>query len=389
MTPNDPHTPPAPSADSTTPPNAAADSQSPPQAAADAGAPPQIEVIGDFARLLRENRISLLVSTYDTGRVFILRAVGNGINVHFATFSRAMGIAASARSIAIGSFVTIHELYNMPALIPRLPPSAMNESPYDACFVPRVDYYTGDIQIHEMAYAGEELWFVNTRFSCLCTVQPPYSFVPRWRPPFVMGLSGDDRCHLNGLAIVDGRPGFASAFAVTDEPAGWRPTKATSGIVMEVPSGRIVAEGLSMPHSPRWHANGLWVLDSGRGTIARVDPATKRAETFADLSGFTRGLGFHRNMAFIGLSRVRESNVFGGLPLTDRLPQEERFCGVQALNLATGKVEAALKFLTAVNEIFAVQVLPDVTFPAILENPDELIATAYALSPQALAQVRQ
>lgn len=389
MTPNDPHSPPAPAAEPPTTPDTSVDSPAAPALGMQSAEPPQIEVIGDFARVLRENRISLLVSTYDTGRVFILRAVGNRINVHFATFSRAMGIAASARSIAIGSFVAIHELYNMPALIPRLPPSEMSESPYDACFVPRTDYYTGDIQIHEMAYAGEELWFVNTRFSCLCTLQSPYSFAPRWRPPFVMGLSGDDRCHLNGLAVVDGRPAFASAFAVTDEPSGWRPTKATSGIVMEVPSGRIVAEGLSMPHSPRWHANSLWVLDSGRGTISRVDQSTKRAEPFADLSGFTRGLGFFRNMAFIGLSRVRESNVFGGLPLTERLAESERFCGVQALNLSTGKVVAALKFLTAVNEIFAVQVLPDMTFPAILEGRDELVQTAYALSPPALAQVRQ
>jgi uncharacterized protein (TIGR03032 family) len=382
-------TPPAASAESPTTAPPGADASTPPPPPEVSSAPPEIEVVGDFARILRENRISLLVSTYDTGRVFIVRAVGNGLNIHFATYSRAMGIAASVRSIAIGSFYGIHELYNMPALIPRLPDSAMKESPYDACFVPRIDYYTGDVQIHEMAYAGDELWFVNTRFSCLCTLQPPYSFAPRWRPPFVMGLSGDDRCHLNGLAVVEGRPAFASAFAVTDEPAGWRPTKATSGIVMEVPSGRIVAEGLSMPHSPRWYANTLWVLDSGRGTIARVDQATKRAEPFADLAGFTRGLSFHRNMAFIGLSRVRDSNVFSGLPLTERLTESERFCGVQALNLSTGKVEAALKFLTAVNEIFAVQVLPDMTFPALLDAHDELIQTAYSLSPQALAQVRQ
>ncbi|MFO1316113.1 MAG: TIGR03032 family protein [Burkholderiales bacterium] len=350
---------------------------------------PEIEVIGDFARVLRENRISLLVSTYDTGKVFILRAVGPGLNVHFVSFDRAMGIAASTRAIAVGSFTRIHELFNMPALIPRLPPSEMKESPYDACYVPRIDYYTGDIQIHEMAYAGDELWFVNTRFSCLCTLEKPHSFAPRWRPPWIKGLSADDRCHLNGLAIRDGRPAYVTAFATSDEPAGWRPTKATSGLVAEVPSGRIVTQGLSMPHSPRWHANNLWVLDSGRGTMARVDPETGQTQTFADLNGFTRGLDFHRTLAFIGLSRVRESNIFGGLPLTERLAENERFCGLQALNLSTGKVEAALKFTKGVNEIFGVQVLPGITFPAVLDSDDELLRTTYALSPQALAQVRQ
>jgi len=321
--------------------------------------------------------------------VFILRAVGSGLNVHFVSFDRAMGIAANARSLAVGSFACIHELYNMPALIPRLPPSEMKESPYDACFVPRIDYYTGDIQIHEMAYVGDALWFVNTRFSCLCTIERPYSFAPRWRPPWIKGLSADDRCHLNGMAVRDGRPAFVSAFATSDEPSGWRPTKATTGLVAEVPSGRIVAQGLSMPHSPRWYANNLWVLDSGRGTMARVDPASGETKTFADLNGFTRGLDFHGSLAFVGLSRVRESNVFGGLPLTERLAEADRFCGVQVLNLSTGKIEAALKFTKGVNEIFAVQVLPGIAFPAVLERDDELIKTSYALSPQALAQVRQ
>lgn len=351
--------------------------------------PPKVDISPGFARLLSSQKISLLVSTYDTGKVFILRAIENALNVHFVAFDRAMGIAATARRIAVGSLVRIHELYNMPALIPRLPPSPMALSPYDACYVPRDDHFTGDIQVHEMAYGGEELWFVNTRFSCLCTLELPHSFAPRWRPPFVKGLSADDRCHLNGLAMVDGKPAFVTAFATSDEPAGWRPTKATSGLIMEVPSGRIVTEGLSMPHSPRFYADNLWVLDSGRGTIARVDRSTGKAETFADLSGFTRGLDFHRNYAFIGLSRVRESNVFGGLPLTDRLPEAERFCGVQVLNLSTGKVEASVRFETGVNEIFAVQVLPNICFPEILEPDNELVRTCYALSLQALAQVRQ
>ena len=372
-----------------TPATPAAGAPSADTAPAEAPKVPTIEVLGDFARVLRENRISLLVSTYDTGKVFILRAAGNGLNVHFVAFDRAMGIAANARSIAVGSVARIHDLFNMPALIPRLPPLEVKDAQYDACYVPRSDYVTGDIQIHEMAYAGDELWFVNTRFSCLCTRRPPHSFEPRWRPPFVKGLSADDRCHLNGLAMVDGRPGFVTAFATSDEPSGWRPTKATSGLVMEVPSGRIVTSGLSMPHSPRWYANRLWVLDSGRGTMAVVDRDTGTATTFADLNGFTRGLDFHQHFAFVGLSRVRESNVFGGLPLTERLPESERFCGVQVLNLSLGKIEAALKFTSGVNEIFAVQVLPGIAFPAILEPDDELVPSCYALSPQALAQVRQ
>jgi len=349
---------------------------------------PKVIVSPAFARILVENRIALLVSTYDTGKVFLLRATPNGTNVHFVAFDKAMGVAVNTARLMVGSKTRVQELYNMPALVPRIPASDLPGATYDACYVPRTDYVTGDVQIHEMAFAGDELWFVNTRFSCLCTIEHPNSFKPRWRPPFVKGLSPDDRCHLNGLAVVNDKVAFATAFAVTDEPQGWRPTKATSGIIMEVPSGKVVANGLSMPHSPRYYANHLWVLDSGNGTIATIDRATGSPKPFAQMSGFTRGLDFFKNYAFIGLSRVRETAVFGGLPLTERIEEKDRFVGVQALNLSTGVIEAFLKFESGVNEIFAVNVLSGMTYPMILESNDPLIDTCYALSPEALRDVR-
>jgi uncharacterized protein (TIGR03032 family) len=201
-------------------------------------------------------------------------------------------------------------------------------------------------------------------------------------------LSADDRCHLNGLAIVDDRPAYVTAFAVSDEPEGWRPHRTTGGILMEVSSGEIMARGLSMPHSPRVYGNELLVLESGRGSLARVDRRNGNLNTIAEFSGFTRGLDFWGNLAFVGLSQVRQKGTFDGLPLTDRLPEEERFCGIQVLNLATGQLQAFLKFDSGVHEIFAVQVLPGIQFPAILEDDDPLVPTSFALSPEALAQVR-
>jgi uncharacterized protein (TIGR03032 family) len=356
--------------------------------AAGTARPIEVDASPEFAQLLAANRISLLVSTYDTGKVFLLRAHQRGMNVHFVAFDRAMGIAGDMQRIAIGTKSRICELYNMPALIPRVPAPVDETARYDGCYVTRQEHVTGDIAIHEMAYVGDELWFVNTRFSCLCTLNPPHSFEPRWRPPFVKGLSADDRCHLNGLAVADNRVAFVSAFAVTDEPEGWRPTRATSGIVMEVPSGKVVATGLSMPHSPRVYANHLWILNSGHGTIDIVDRGTGRAQPFAQMSGFTRGLDFHGSLGFVGLSRVRESNVFGGLPLTERISENDRFVGVQAVDLATGKLAGHVRFTSGVNEIFAVNVLRGLHYPTILERSDELVDTVYALSPQALRELR-
>ena len=89
---------------------------------------------------------------------------------------------------------------------------------YDTCYLPRLSYITGDIKSHEIAWSNAELWVVNTRFSCLCTVHSDYSFVPRWQPSFIHQLEAGDACHLNGLAMVDQQPRYVSVFGRTTDP---------------------------------------------------------------------------------------------------------------------------------------------------------------------------
>jgi uncharacterized protein (TIGR03032 family) len=212
------------------------------------------------------------------------------------------------------------------------------------------------------------LWVVNTLFSCLCTLHENYSFVPRWRPPFVSALAPEDRCHLNGLALAVGEQGrfvprYVTALGETDTPAGWRPAKATGGCLVDVPTGRTVARGFAMPHSPRVHEGRVWLLDSGTGRLVSVDPTTAAVETVAELPGYTRGLAFNDRFAFVGLSRIRETSTFGGLPIADR--RQDLRCGVGIVDLRAGRLVARLEFQSGVEEIFAVEVLPDIRFPAL------------------------
>ena len=95
-----------------------------------------------------------------------------------------------------------------------------------------------------------------------------------------------------------------------------------------------------MPHSPRWHDGRLWVLESGRGKLAVVDPATGAREDVAEVPGFARGLTFAGRYALIGLSRVRE-HTFDGLPLT-RDRTEPLQCGVWIVDTVTGEIAGHL-----------------------------------------------
>jgi uncharacterized protein (TIGR03032 family) len=221
--------------------------------------------------------------------------------------------------------------------------------------------------------------------SNLATLDPESNFVPRWRPPFVTELEPSDRCHLNGLAMVDGQPKYVTALGETNEMHGWRPNKAKGGILMDVDTGEVITRGLSMPHSPRWHGGRLWVCESGSGTLGTVDPNSGRYEAVAAVPGFTRGLDFVGDLAFVGLSQVRESAVFSGLEITERLAPEERTCGVCVVDLRTGTVVALLEFTSGVQEVFAVALLPR-RFSDLI-NDDKLLEDSFVVPSECLGEV--
>jgi uncharacterized protein (TIGR03032 family) len=329
--------------------------------------------------------ISLLVTTYQAGKLVIVRRDADVVNTHFRNFRKPMGMAVSGQRLAIGTAQEVWEFRNVPAVSPRLNPP----NKHDAVFLPREVHFTGDVQIHEMAYVDETLWFVNTAFSCLCTYDLDHSFCPRWRPKFVSELAPGDRCHLNGLAVVDGKVKWVTALGETNTPGGWRENKKNGGILIDVDSQEIVARGLSMPHSPRWYAGKLWLLESGTGSFGYVDPQTGKYESILEIEGFTRGLDFCGNLAFIGLSQVRETAVFSGIAITERLKETERTCGVWVVDIRNGQTVAFLKFEDAVQEIFAVSALRGIVFPDLIHDDPEITGHSFVLPDDALREVPQ
>ncbi|MCI5145732.1 MAG: TIGR03032 family protein, partial [Candidatus Electrothrix sp. AR3] len=334
--------------------------------------------------------VFLAVSTYQAGKIILIREDKGTINTHFHTFNKPMGIAADGQRLTVGGRNTVWYYRNMPALSGKLEPPGR----HDACYLPRRTHFTGDIDIHEMAWGTEGLWLVNTKFCCLCTLDPDHSFTPCWRPHFISQLSPEDRCHLNGMAMKNGVPAYVTALGETDTAGEWRKNKRDGGILMSVRDNRVLTRGLSMPHSPRLYQKRLWFLESGKGGFGWFDPATLHLtrpaqvehKVVAKLPGFTRGLDFVGPLAFIGLSLVRESAVFSGIPLVEQLNAEERSCGIWVVDIRTGETVAFLRFDSGVEEIFAVQVLP-ARFPEILESSHERMNDSYVVPDEALRDV--
>lgn len=286
----------------------------------------------------------------------------------FRHFDRAMGVAVGADAVAVAGKEQIWSLRDHSEVAAQITPAGR----HDTCWLPRTSTVTGEIQCHEIAWGADEagqpeLWVVNTLFSCLAGLDPRYSFVPRWRPPFVSRLAPEDRCHLNGLAMREGSPAYVTAMAVSDEPAGWRGQRNDSGVVLDVTSGEVVTAGLAMPHSPRWYDKHLYVLNSGMGLLEQVDLATGHRETVAAVPGYARGLALHRGLAFVGLSKIRETAIFGGAPIAAY--HDQLTCGVGVIDLGTGNTRATLQFASTVEEVFDVQVVPGSRCPTFGSTP--------------------
>jgi len=325
-----------------------------------------------FAAWLAQAAGTIAISTYQAGKLAFVGWDGQQVSLMMRHFDKPLGLAIDRQRMAL---VTRHELVffaNAPLLAHDY--LEAEKGRYDALYLPRASYYTGDLHAHDLAFSREGLIMVNTRFSCLAGLSKDFSFVPLWRPKFVSDLVPEDRCHLNGLAMRDGQPAWVTALGETDAAGAWRENKAQGGVLIDVASGEIVTRGLSMPHSPRWYNNLLWVLNSGTGELLVVDPSTGQKQAVCGLPGYLRGLAFVGPYALIGMSKIREKHIFGGLPIQDR--QQELLCGVAIVDLRTGRHVGMFEFTAGCTELYDVQFLPGITRPTILNTQQETVHQA-------------
>jgi len=335
---------------------------------------PKLQIVTSRGCLewLAAEHLSLAMTTYHGGGVIMLGTKPDRCaSVHVAAFDRSMGCWSDGQTLWL---VTEHMLWR---LSNNLPDGQLDERGYDRVFAPRVGYVIGEVDGHEVSVGeGDQPVFVNTAFSCLATCDPHYSFRPLWRPPFISRLAPEDRCHLNGLAVVDGQPRYVSMHARSDVADGWRDFRERGGTIMDCQSNEIVCEGLSMPHSPRWHAGKLWVLNSGTGFLGTIDLSTGKFEPVTFLPGYARGLAFHGNAAIVGLSKPRREHAFQGLPLEDNLRTRTAAarCGFCIVELRTGSILHWARIESEMEELFDVTAIPGARRPKVLSLATNLYA---------------
>lgn len=317
----------------------------------------------NIPELLLHLNCSIAISTYQAGKVVFISPKNENQLIQLPrTFQKAMGIALEGNKMAIAckdEVIVLANSKNLATFYPKKP------NTYDAMFMPRSTYFTGALDVHDLDWGNGQLYAVNTSFSCLVKIDDNYSFTPIWKPPFISKIASEDRCHLNGMAMQNGRPKYVSAFNTGDTPQSWRAEVTTSGIIMDVDTNEIIAENLPMPHSPRLFDGELYVLLSATGELAKIDIETGKYQVVTKLGGFVRGLARCGDYAFIGLSKLRQnSSTFAKLEIAKKATQ----AGIAVVHLPTGAYVGSIQYKMSVDEIYDIQVLPDMLRPGILNT---------------------
>ena len=306
---------------------------------------------------------TLVISTYQAGKIIFVSAVdtNNLIQLPFG-FHRPMGVAATGDLLAVATRDTVEVLADSPELSSA---DLKRFGMHDRLYVPQTTYFSGEVNMHDLVWGNDGLWGVNTLFSCLVLANDTLSFEPKWFPSFITESVGEDRCHINGLALEAGRPRYVTALGESNTEKGWRRYKVSGGILIDVEKNEIILRNLSMPHSPRIYDETLYFLLSSTGELARAKLDTESFEIIAQLPGFARGMARHQNYLFIGLSRLRKSSpTFADLPIAQR----SLFSGFVVLDLQSERIVSTFKYEHGCEEIYDIQIIPAVQRPGILEK---------------------
>ncbi len=319
-----------------------------------------------MAELIAQLNCSLILSTYQAGKVIFLSSDGERIIQLPRTFNTPMGVAIKNNLLAIACKEQVIISANSPDLAWNYP---VKPNCYDSMFVPRAIYFTGLLSMHDLAWVEDSLVGVNTQFSCLCLIDHTFNFKPIWKPSFITSLQHEDRCHLNGMAVDGKKIRYVTALGETDTPEGWRTHKTTGGVLIDLENNASVLRNLPMPHSPRIINDELYLLLSATGEVVKAETEAGNYEVVNRLNGFVRGMSHYGDYLFVATSKLRKTHIFGDLESAQR---KDLICGITAIYLPTGAIVGQLVYENSCDEIYDVMVLPEKRRPNILRVDQDI-----------------
>lgn len=321
-------------------------------------------------------QVSLVLTSHQTSRLMVLSVNTEAqIAGYERVFEQARGLYATPEKIYLGCQSQLWQLDNV------LAPGELYNG-YDRLFLPHISYTTGDLNLQDVAIEAENqrVVFVSSLLNCVATVSDRHSCIPLWKPSFISHLVNEDRCHLSGLAIVDGKARYVTAYSQSDVFKGWWHNRQSGGCVIDILSDTIIATGLSLPHSPRFYQGKLWLLNAGTGEFGYIDAHHGTFEPITFYPGWLEGLAFVGDYAIVGLSQP-PGQIIADLKLAEKLTSNQAECGLLVINIQSGEIVHWLQLPGEITDIADVQILPGVSHPQIAEIGSEESHRLITLDP--------
>jgi uncharacterized protein (TIGR03032 family) len=341
--------------------------------------------------------ITLLVTREYEHLLLALSVVAGRPAISYLPLPHPSGLAVDRRRnvVHVGSTRNPNQIYDLVPVTDLLPRFDMRMAavkrptlvPVGATMLP------GSLYLHDLAFVGGRLHANASGHNAVVRIADgggrhlgrDAGFEYAWWPRCAETTSGVliQQNHLQLNSIAAGATLAASYFsASTDRISRRRPGHANfpvdrRGVVFSGATREPMASGLTRPHSARLRGEELWVLNSGYGQCGRIDAGA--FHDVAALPGWTRGLVFHKRVAFVGTSRVlpRFRQYAPGLTL------DRAVCGVHAVDAESGRVLGSLTWPDG-NQIFAIEWVPRrvaEALPFVMGAPRPPVSLFYAYRP--------
>ncbi len=316
-------------------------------------------VRGAWWETLAETSVTLLVTREYEHLVIAMRVTDAGPVISYMPMPHPSGIAIDrARGLVhIASTRNPNQVYDLkPArgLIARLDVKSelLEDQPLISI---RSRFYPGCLYLHDLALIGGALHATAVGQNAIVRLYDDGRYGRVWWPRCIEkdrgAVFGQNHIQLNSIAAGTGlKASYFSASA--DRLSSRRPGHKNfpvdkRGVIFSGATREPVARGLTRPHSARLFNGQVWVENSGYGELGIAEDGG--FEPVVRLRGWTRGLGFHGHVAFVGTSRVipRFRQYAPGLDV------DASICGVHAVDTRSGQVLGSLIWPYG-NQIFAV-----------------------------------
>lgn len=346
------------------------------------------QVTGDFWGVLKRLDITLLV-----GREYehLLLGMSCDENPHptYMPMPHPSGIAVDRQKGIVHAASTrnpnqIFDLMPISGCTDRLDVKA--EAPTEKPLVPvRSRFMPGCLYMHDLAMIGGHLHANSVGQNAVICINEDSSYERVWWPKCIETESGprfgQNHIQLNSIAAGNNlKESFFSASST--ELSDLRPGDPKypvdgRGVIFSGATREPIVSGLTRPHSARLEQttgrSRVWVDNSGYGELCLID--AEKYQVVTRLPGWTRGLAFCGEVAFVGTSRVipKFAQYAPGLDVNASI------CAVHAVDVRSGEVLGSIVWPYG-NQIFAIDWLPrtqSAGFPFAVEDRTRDLKTMF------------